>query len=81
MTPTLNLVLMLVGRELDDIEADLAACEHQWFIDKSLGALRDIKNQLTHPQMIDCTQHLVTRIGGLLEKYQYKVVAPTPLAD
>ena len=40
MSTTLNLVLLLVGRELDDIEADLALCEHQWFIDKSLDSLR-----------------------------------------
>lgn len=78
MSMTLNLVLILVGRELDDIEADLAICEHQWFIDKSLDSLRDIKNQLTHPSMIDQSGHLVGRIAKLLEKYSYKVSAPTP---
>ena len=78
MSTTLNLVLLLVDRELDDIEADLALCEHQGFIDKSLDSLRDIKNQLTHPSTIDESSHLVKRIVGLLEKYSYKVSAPTP---
>lgn len=73
MSVTTNLIILLVDRELDDLEGDLLACEHELVVERCLTTLQGLKTQLIG---LDGAEHLVTRIAALLVRFE--VSAPTP---
>ena len=62
----ISVVIHLVSRELDDIEADLAVCTHADVVQRTLAQLRELHTELV---LLSGAELLAQRTANIILKY------------